>query len=77
MYVCLCHGITDREIRRQSTTTSCSVSDVYQARGVAPKCGKCVSLVRAILREARRPPDENREASFEDAACGILSGALA
>lgn len=54
MYVCLCHGITDREIRKQCTTAPrCSVAEIYSARGVAPKCGKCVAMVRELIIESR------------------------
>jgi bacterioferritin-associated ferredoxin len=49
MYVCLCHAITEREIRRH-VTADCSVSDVYRAQGVKPKCGKCVATICAMLR---------------------------
>ena len=54
MYVCLCHGISDREIRaRCAKSPGCSVAQVYQAQGVAPKCGKCVATVRSLIAEAR------------------------
>jgi bacterioferritin-associated ferredoxin len=73
MYVCLCHGITDREIRRRSTEASCSVSTIYQARGVTPKCGKCVSLVRTILREAECRMIDARDALT---GCGDEAGVV-
>lgn len=55
MYVCLCHGITDREIRKQcAAAPRCSVAEIYSARGVAPKCGKCVAMVRDLVTDARQ-----------------------
>lgn len=49
MYICLCNAVTDRAIRHAAGTPGCSVSDVYRALGCAPKCGKCVPMVRDML----------------------------
>ena len=50
MYICLCNGLTDRDVRA-NCESGCSVSMVYQALGCQPQCGKCVPLVRQMLRE--------------------------
>ena len=51
MYICLCNGYTDRQIR--STAASCAtVSDVYRALGSPPRCGKCVPMVADMCRDA-------------------------
>jgi bacterioferritin-associated ferredoxin len=52
MYVCLCNRITDGEIRRHASAAVCTPGAVYRARGVAPRCGKCVPMLRSILQEA-------------------------
>jgi len=51
MYVCLCNGLTDRDLRN-SADGSCSVAMVYRSLGCEPQCGKCVPFVRQMLREA-------------------------
>jgi bacterioferritin-associated ferredoxin len=51
MYVCLCNGLTDRDLRPHTLGGRCSVSMVYQACGCRPQCGKCVPFVRQMLRE--------------------------
>ena len=51
MYVCLCNGLRDRDLRPHISGGSCSVSMVYQACGCRPQCGKCVPFVRQMLRE--------------------------
>src|SRR3954471_22903381 len=51
MYVCLCNGLTDRDLRPHTIGGRCSVSMVYQACGCRPQCGKCVPFVRQMLRE--------------------------
>lgn len=53
MYVCLCNRITDGEIRRHASAAVCTPGAVYRARGVAPRCGKCIPLLRSILEEAQ------------------------
>ena len=51
MYVCLCNALTDRDLAPHTATGTSSVSMVYQACGCRPQCGKCVPLVRQMLRE--------------------------
>jgi bacterioferritin-associated ferredoxin len=50
MYVCLCHGFTDRQVRAIATGADGSTARAYRALGVRPQCGKCVPMVREILR---------------------------
>ena len=49
MYVCLCHGFTDGQVRRIDAS---SVGEVYRALNVRPDCGKCVPYVHRLVREA-------------------------
>ncbi|HUK10314.1 MAG TPA: (2Fe-2S)-binding protein [Stellaceae bacterium] len=51
MYVCLCNGFTDRQVRTLAATAQGSVACVYRALGVRPQCGKCVPIVKGIVRE--------------------------
>jgi bacterioferritin-associated ferredoxin len=51
MYVCLCNGFTDRQVRSLAATAQGSVACVYRALGVRPQCGKCVPFVKGIVRE--------------------------
>lgn len=50
MYVCLCNAITDRDFRAHAECDGCTVSAVYRSLGAKPQCGKCVPLVREMLR---------------------------
>jgi bacterioferritin-associated ferredoxin len=52
MYICLCNALTDRQIRAQCEGEDASVAMVYRALGAAPQCGKCVPMVRQILRQS-------------------------
>ena len=54
MYVCLCHGLTDGEVRRGAATCEGTVADLYRALDVQPTCGKCVPMVRDLFRATPR-----------------------
>jgi bacterioferritin-associated ferredoxin len=51
MYVCVCNAITDREVRAQAQSERSTVSAIYRSLGTKPKCGKCVPLVRQLMRQ--------------------------
>jgi len=51
MYVCLCTGVTDGQIRDAILEGCCSYREVRQATGVASQCGKCACLAKQVVRE--------------------------
>lgn len=51
MYVCLCEGVTDGQIRDAIYEGCCSYRDVRQTLGVASQCGKCACLAKQVVRE--------------------------
>jgi bacterioferritin-associated ferredoxin len=62
VYVCICNGFTDRQVRAVCEKRQGRVSDVYKALGCAAKCGKCVPMVKELSRAESSP------AAFADAA---------
>jgi bacterioferritin-associated ferredoxin len=52
MYVCLCKGITDTQIRAAVQDGASSMREVRNTLGVASQCGKCGVLARDIVRES-------------------------
>ena len=52
MYVCLCKGITDTQIRAAVQDGASSMREVRNTLGVASQCGKCGELARDIVRES-------------------------
>ncbi|WP_341521058.1 bacterioferritin-associated ferredoxin [Pseudomonas sp. G.S.17] len=50
MYVCLCQGVTDGQIRDAILEGCCSYRDVRQTLGVASQCGKCACLAKEVVR---------------------------
>lgn len=56
MYVCLCHGLNDRQVRAAIQEGGAgSVAQVYQHYELQPRCGKCVPYVRDMVRDATAP----------------------
>ena len=61
MYVCLCNGITDTQIRAAIQEGASSFKDVRKSLGVASQCGKCGILTREILRETQRDDSNDQD----------------
>ncbi|WP_188151831.1 bacterioferritin-associated ferredoxin [Teredinibacter waterburyi] len=51
MYVCLCKGITDTQIRDAVDNGAESLRAVRKQLGVASQCGKCACLAREVITE--------------------------
>lgn len=64
MYVCICKGITDTQIRAAVQDGASSLKDVRKTLGVASQCGKCGILTRNIVRESLHDGVENNEQLF-------------
>ncbi len=58
MYVCICNGITDREIRACVEQGACSLADLQRQLGVATCCGRCEVHARELLENAKLPSVE-------------------
>ncbi|HET7126846.1 MAG TPA: (2Fe-2S)-binding protein [Lysobacter sp.] len=52
MYVCICNGITDRQVREVAAAGCRSVSELTMRTGVGAGCGSCLELAAQILDEA-------------------------
>jgi bacterioferritin-associated ferredoxin len=53
MYVCICHAVTDRDIRSCIEEGASSMRELRQQLCVGTQCGKCACHVRALLQEAK------------------------
>ncbi|MDT0619772.1 MULTISPECIES: bacterioferritin-associated ferredoxin [Spectribacter] len=51
MYVCLCKGVTEREIREEVRSGACHMRELQRRLGVAECCGCCAPCAREILAE--------------------------
>lgn len=51
MYVCLCKGITDSQIKDAIYNGATSVNQLRKQLGVASQCGKCTSMTKQIVQD--------------------------
>jgi bacterioferritin-associated ferredoxin len=56
VYICLCHGITDNQIRICAHAGARTLSDLSGRLGVATQCGSCASAACEVLDETLRSP---------------------
>jgi len=54
MYVCVCQGITDRQIRRVVDEGARSLSEVQMQLPVGGCCGRCQDFAEALIRDCRQ-----------------------
>ena len=65
MYVCICHAVTDRDIRACIEDGAKSMRDLRNQLCVGTQCGKCACHVRALLKEA----NDSSGATLGNASC--------
>ena len=65
MYICLCHNVTDNDIRNCVEDGARSMRDLRRELGVASQCGKCACSAREILEECK----DASVSGFAGAAC--------
>lgn len=51
MYICLCKGITDSQIREAVANGATQFGQLRKDLGVASQCGKCGILARQVFNE--------------------------
>lgn len=61
MYVCICNGVTDRQIREAAASGVRSVAELTMRTGCGATCGTCLETAADIL-EAHAP--ERRNSAF-------------
>jgi bacterioferritin-associated ferredoxin len=49
MYVCLCNGVTDRDIRETLAAGAETVEEVMLCTGAGTRCGSCIATVAAMV----------------------------
>ncbi|MBN3575954.1 MULTISPECIES: (2Fe-2S)-binding protein [Vibrio] len=52
MYVCLCHGVSDKKIRRLALEEGVTdIKGIKKCTALGSQCGKCVKMAKEILNE--------------------------
>ncbi|SFX25427.1 (2Fe-2S)-binding protein [Marinospirillum alkaliphilum] len=53
MYVCICKGITEQQIRSSVAQGASTMRDLYRQLEVGSQCGKCVCTARQVLSSSQ------------------------
>jgi bacterioferritin-associated ferredoxin len=56
MILCVCRGVSEREVAEVVAQGAASVAEVRRACGAGRDCGSCVADIRAHLDTARACP---------------------
>jgi bacterioferritin-associated ferredoxin len=51
MYICVCHGITDRQIRRAVDEGARTLFEVQMQLPVGACCGRCADSAEALIHD--------------------------
>ena len=51
MFVCLCNGVTERQIRDAACEGVCSMTELSARLGVGAGCGTCAQFAESVLHE--------------------------
>ncbi len=52
MYVCICHGVTDQQIREVAQNGCRSVAELTMRTGAGASCGSCLDAAAGLLEQA-------------------------
>ncbi len=52
MYVCICNGVTDHQIREAAANGCTSVSELTMRTGCGSNCGSCLDMAADLLGKA-------------------------
>jgi len=54
MYVCVCHAVTEADVRRAAAAGVHTVAQLTMTTGVGSGCGSCLDFAKSTLDDARR-----------------------
>ncbi|TCJ15505.1 (2Fe-2S)-binding protein [Parasulfuritortus cantonensis] len=57
MYVCVCHAVTERQVRDAIADGVHSMHGLRKRLGIAATCGKCARCAHGMLKEQRACPN--------------------
>jgi bacterioferritin-associated ferredoxin len=63
MFVCLCHGVSDKKIRQLVEGGLSSVKQIQATCKAGSDCGQCLAQVKETIRQACQKPQECSEES--------------
>ena len=60
MYICLCNGYRESELRDMARKGFSVAEEAYEALGDGPCCGQCVDFAQEVMNEERAAPCSSR-----------------
>lgn len=51
MYICVCHAVTDKQIKTAVEEGCCSYRQIRDCMNVGTSCGRCVPEAKALINE--------------------------
>ena len=49
MYVCICNGYRDKDIREVARSGVQCAREAYETLGAGPRCGKCLEFAQTLI----------------------------
>jgi bacterioferritin-associated ferredoxin len=68
MYVCICNGHKDRDIREAAASGMRCARAIYAHLGKPPRCGRCLDLASKLIEEVHAGRGEECAVAAERAA---------
>ncbi|RCU51943.1 MULTISPECIES: (2Fe-2S)-binding protein [Corallincola] len=59
MFVCICHGITDTQLKEAVANGAQRLADVKRSMGVASQCGNCACKAKQVIQVALAEIDDS------------------
>ncbi len=56
MYVCICNGVTERDIRDAAAAGCRSLTELTMRTGYGATCGSCIPTAAALVGEVMQHP---------------------
>ncbi|MEG3639343.1 (2Fe-2S)-binding protein [Magnetococcus sp. PR-3] len=53
MYICVCKGVTNRQIQKELDKGGRKVRELHDSLGVTGQCGRCGNCVKRMLKESK------------------------
>lgn len=57
MFICICHAVTDRDIRRLAAAGVNSLEELKRVSGCGDCCGQCAEDAETVLSSATGPSE--------------------
>lgn len=53
MYVCMCHGVTDSEVKKLVAEGKKTLAELYKSCRAGSDCGTCVCELKKLLKQQK------------------------